>query len=100
LRKSAPGIIVIGISAVLDLAEAIDNHPGLIEFKTHSSIKRSRLQFGCARITRAICGSVNLILVVGFIGHAHLQNSFSGTPLIQSVLRSFVASRPLRDLFL
>jgi hypothetical protein len=34
LRKSATGIIVIGISAVLDLAEAIDNHPDLIEFKT------------------------------------------------------------------
>jgi hypothetical protein len=27
------------------------------------------LQFGCARITSAICGSVNLIFVVVFIGH-------------------------------
>ena len=26
------------------------------------------MQFGCARITSAICGSVNLILAVGFIG--------------------------------
>src|SRR5262249_11244368 len=30
-------------------------------------VKRSRLEFGCARITSAICGSVNLILIVGFI---------------------------------
>src|SRR6516165_11505855 len=34
-----------------------------------NSVKWSRLQFGCARITSAICGSVNLIFVVGFIEH-------------------------------
>ena len=32
-----------------------------------TSVKRSRLRFGCARITSSIWGSVNLILVVGFI---------------------------------
>ena len=65
-----------------------------------AEFKRSRLQFGCARITSAICGSVNLILVVGFIGYAQLPRSFSGTSLIQSVSRSLVALPPARDLFL
>jgi hypothetical protein len=32
-----------------------------------NSAKQSRLQFGCARITSAICGSVNLILIVWVI---------------------------------
>src|SRR4051812_40917105 len=35
----------------------------------NNSAKRSRLQFGCARITSAMCGSVNLILIVDLIGH-------------------------------
>src|SRR5262249_6260597 len=65
-----------------------------------SSVKWSRLQFGCARIRSAICGSVNLILVVGFIGHAHLRNSFSGASLIQPVSCFLVASAPVRDLLL
>ena len=43
---------------------------------------------------------MNLILVVGFIGYAHLRRSFSGTPLIRPVSRFLVASRPLRDLLL
>jgi hypothetical protein len=33
-REPATGIIVIDIPAVLDYADAIDDLPGLIEFKT------------------------------------------------------------------
>ena len=43
---------------------------------------------------------MNLILIVGFIGYAPLPTSFSGTPLIQSVSRSLVASPRVRDLLL
>jgi hypothetical protein len=62
------------------------------------------LQFGCARITSAICGSVNLILVVGFIGLG-LRNSFSDSSLIQptasladQVFGCWSLRTPLRDL--
>src|SRR5262249_46275480 len=52
-----------------------------------NSLKRSRLQFGCARITSAICGSVNLILIVGFIGRAHLLSRLSvALPLLRDLL--------------
>jgi len=65
-REPAAGIVVIDIPAVLDCADAINNLPARSNSKDNS-VKRSRLQFGCARITSAICGSVNLILIDGFI---------------------------------
>jgi hypothetical protein len=59
-----------------------------------SSVKRSRLQFGCARITSAICGSVNLILVVDFIGHIKRDRGWLPFhPLL-------VAPRPALDLLI
>jgi hypothetical protein len=48
--------------AVLDCTDAINIFPAWSNSKDNS-----RLQFGYARVTSAICGSVNLILVVGFI---------------------------------
>src|SRR5215471_8263508 len=56
-----------------------------------NSAKRSRLQFGYARIRSAICGSVNLILTVGFIGHAH-------PAVVQPIACFFVASTAPSDL--
>jgi hypothetical protein len=61
-REPVADIIVIDIPTVLDCAGTVNN------LSKHNSVKWSRLQFGCARITSAICGSVNLILVVAFIG--------------------------------
>jgi hypothetical protein len=57
---------VIDITAALDRADAIDNLSGLIEFKRYLG-QAVEMQPGCARITRAICGSVNLILIVDVI---------------------------------
>jgi len=48
----------------------------------HSSVKRSRLQFGFARITSAIWGSVNLILIVGFIVHLKRDQGWSRITLV------------------
>jgi hypothetical protein len=76
-REPASGIIVIDVPTGLDHSDAINNFAGLVEFKK-TSVKWSRLEFGCARIRSAICGSVNLILVVGFIGHFYGSRLLAG----------------------
>jgi hypothetical protein len=96
-REPATRIIVIDIAAIFDRSDAINNLSHLIEFKRQLS---QEAEIGYARITSAICGSVNLILIVDFIGHAHLRNPFGGTSLIQPFSRFLVASQSVRDLLL
>jgi hypothetical protein len=66
MRQPGTNKIVIDIPIGLDCADAINNFSGLIEFKRYLG-QAVEVALGCARITSAICGSVNLILVVGFI---------------------------------